>query len=111
VLSSHGELIKKARLEKGYTLRQLAEKIGFSHDYIHGIEKGRQRGSFQILVKLAEALDIPKESLLDQVGLLIKEKDKFYSPSIEDLEFSRLEPKLKRALLDLAPAIKKNFIE
>lgn len=46
------EEFKKIRIEKGYTQKELAQKIGFSEDYISKIERGERPVSDYILEKL-----------------------------------------------------------
>ncbi|MHB8141063.1 MAG: helix-turn-helix domain-containing protein [Vulcanimicrobiaceae bacterium] len=41
--SSYGAKIRKARLKKGWTLQQLAEKTGLSHPFLSRIETGERR--------------------------------------------------------------------
>ena len=66
-----GQIIKQIRIEKGYTLRQLASMSGVYPSEIHKIEQGaRQRPSRQNLQKIAGALDIKEELLLKAAGLL-----------------------------------------
>lgn len=63
-----GEYIKKKRLEKGISLRQLAGKIGISPSYMSDIEKGRRYA--------------PDKEKLEQLQKLLfsneKEIQKFY---------------------------------
>lgn len=57
-------IILVARKKKGLSLVQLSEKTKLSPSYINRLEKGERKVSFDILIKLADALD------LDQIGLL-----------------------------------------
>lgn len=63
-----GELIRTKRKEKHLTQAQLAEKINITRDAIFTYEKGKVKViPFSNRVKLAEALDIPIESLFYDV--------------------------------------------
>ena len=55
------------RKKKGYTQAQLAEKIGISSNYLSLIECGNKGNSYSMetLFKIAEALDINKDSNID----------------------------------------------
>lgn len=56
-----GERISSARVEKGYTLRQLAEVSGVSSQNLTKIEHGKYNVSIDILGKICNALDISIE--------------------------------------------------
>lgn len=51
-------LIRSIREEKGFTLAQLAEKVGKSAPYLSDIERGNRRGSYATLRKIADALEV-----------------------------------------------------
>ena len=42
-ISKFGEVVKKERLNKKLTQKELAEKVGVSHEWICKIEKGKAR--------------------------------------------------------------------
>lgn len=42
-ISKFGEVVKKERLNKKFTQKELAEKVGVSHEWICKIEKGKAR--------------------------------------------------------------------
>jgi transcriptional regulator with XRE-family HTH domain len=56
--------IMKARLSKRLTIEELAELAGVSPATISYLENGKKKARGLTLQKLAEALDIPIESLL-----------------------------------------------
>lgn len=64
---STGERIKAARCAAGLTQKQLADKMGISYVNISQLENGRdKRGPTQeTLKKIAEALEVPLNALLD----------------------------------------------
>ena len=53
-----GRRIQTLRSSAGWTQQELGEKAGVSSKYIGEIERGRQNPSFNILVKLAAALQV-----------------------------------------------------
>lgn len=68
---SAGDYIKRKRLEKGMSQRQLAAVSGVSNSEISRIEAGgRQNPSPAVLGLIAKALDVPYEELLAEAGYL-----------------------------------------
>lgn len=64
-----GEYIRKKRKEKGYTLKQLGEKIDFSDGYISMVETGiKKNPSALFSIKAAKALDIHPSELMFMAG-------------------------------------------
>ena len=59
-----GEEIKKARLKKKLSQRQLARKIGKTGQFISLIEKGENNPSLETLITIAVALDVSIEELI-----------------------------------------------
>lgn len=59
-----GELVRAFRQQRGWTQRQLADRWGFSREYVSLIELGRRQlyGEEQVF-RLAEILDIPLDRL------------------------------------------------
>ena len=56
--------LKVARVKKGLTQKELAELIGVSPSMINRIETGKQIPKVDILLKLAEILEVSVEELL-----------------------------------------------
>lgn len=54
-----GLLIKSIRKEKGYTLKELSQKVGISISFLSDIENGRSNPSVERLVDIALALETP----------------------------------------------------
>ena len=82
-----GERIKKIRLEKGITQKQLAELLNTSQQNLAQYESGKRNPKIETLQKIADALDMPliflvEDDLLDAAilpyedseGKLIDEK-------------------------------------
>lgn len=60
-----GQQIKKYRMEKGFSLSELAENAGVAKSYLSSIERNIQKNpSIQFLEKVSNVLDIPVETLL-----------------------------------------------
>ncbi|KHF38145.1 helix-turn-helix domain-containing protein [Halalkalibacter okhensis] len=61
-----GERVKKYRLEKGYSLSELAEKAGVAKSYLSSIERNIQSNpSIQFLEKISSVLGVTVEHLLN----------------------------------------------
>jgi transcriptional regulator with XRE-family HTH domain len=65
-LSGLGERLKRARLERGLTLRKLAEEAKVSPGTIQKIEAGRLVPSIEIFVKVVKALRLRASQLLGE---------------------------------------------
>lgn len=63
-----GEKIKKLQKMNGYSLRELAGKVGISHTFLSDIENNRSNPSLDRLKDIAEALNV-------NVSFLLGEKD------------------------------------
>jgi transcriptional regulator with XRE-family HTH domain len=62
---SRGQLLRKARLEKGLTQKELGKKVGVSESYISLLERGiRERCPPELLKDIAKALEPEVNSIL-----------------------------------------------
>ena len=59
-----GEKFKKARLEKGISQTELANKIGKDQPSINRFEKGNINPSYLYLLEICEGLEITLEKIL-----------------------------------------------
>lgn len=59
-----GKRIREARIKKGYTQQDLANKAGIGLMYIGEIERGVKMPSLNIFIKIVEALDISADYVL-----------------------------------------------
>lgn len=64
LLAAAGRRIRQARLARGWTLRELAERSGVSPRFLVQIEAGRANLSVRRLADLGSALDLPPATLL-----------------------------------------------
>lgn len=62
-----GDLIKRLRIEKGYSINEFAEKTGFSTVQIKNIESNRNKPRVFNLNKIAEALDCSYDYLFNRL--------------------------------------------
>jgi len=68
VNSRIGAEIRRLRMARGITLRQLAKTIGISHPYLSDVEKGR-RAIRKRLPAIAEALGVGVHHFVDACGV------------------------------------------
>lgn len=58
--------LRKWRLSKGVTLKQLAQKTGYSYSYLAKLEKGLRKGTPNTWISLARELQIPVKDLVQE---------------------------------------------
>ncbi|AKX94641.1 transcriptional regulator [Moorella thermoacetica] len=63
-----GKRIRELREERGYSLQDLAQRAGVSVSYLSEIERGAKRPSLKTLDKVARALNLPREQLIETGG-------------------------------------------
>ncbi|WP_174732842.1 helix-turn-helix domain-containing protein [Mesobacillus harenae] len=64
-----GERIKRLRVQKKYSINELADKAGISKSYLSYIERGIQENpSLQVLSRLARSLNTSVEDLMGTTG-------------------------------------------
>ena len=59
-----GRNVKDARLKAGLSQEQLAERSGFSQQYLSGLERGLRNPTVVTLFELAQALGVQPVDLL-----------------------------------------------
>lgn len=65
-----GKIIKRHRLMKPMTLRELSVLSGFSASYLGRVERGERFPSAKVLQKIARPLGLTEEELLFSAGYL-----------------------------------------
>ncbi|GAA1447177.1 helix-turn-helix domain-containing protein [Leifsonia poae] len=63
-----GSVLRRRRLERGTTLRQLSESSRISVPYLSEVERGRKEASSEILATLCRVLEITERELLARVA-------------------------------------------
>lgn len=53
------EIIKKKRLEKGYTLAYMSKQLGFTASFLSQLERGLKQPSLESLRKISDFLELP----------------------------------------------------
>lgn len=65
---SLGDLIREARVAKGFGLRELARKIGKTPSYLSDIENDRRVPAEEVLQDIARMLDMDFDELMARAG-------------------------------------------
>ncbi|MEW6108327.1 MAG: helix-turn-helix transcriptional regulator [Nitrospirota bacterium] len=106
-----GHIIRNARRASGLSQMQLAEKVGLSYQQIQKYEKGASEITVKRLYQIAEALEIPVNTFLQEKNLAISESSSFYG-SLSDEEETLLRlyreiksSKIKNMILTAVKAI------
>ena len=60
-----GDLIKSIRIQKGFTQKQLAEKMNISQQTVAQYEKAKKVPKLETIKKISAALDVPYSDLLN----------------------------------------------
>jgi len=60
-----GDIVRKLRLQRNMTIRDLADKTNLSYAYISQIENGKRTPTVETLNKLADALGVTVQYLID----------------------------------------------
>ena len=63
-----GQIARRLRVERGWTLRDLSARSGVSVPYLSEIERGRKEPSGAILIQLARVFELPLPDLLSRVA-------------------------------------------
>ena len=59
-----GDNVRRARTAEGLTQEELAERSGFSQQYLSGLEQGKRNPTIVSIYELAQALGVTHESLV-----------------------------------------------
>jgi transcriptional regulator with XRE-family HTH domain len=78
-----GQVIRTQRQLAKLSLRDLAGLTDVSNAYLSQIERGMHEPSVRVLRSIAQALDIPADSLLRDAGLLAENEEPSDSASAE----------------------------
>ena len=68
MLRAERERLSRLRKERGWTQVELAERVGLSQTLISDYERGRLRLNADIVVRLANALEVTADELLQPNG-------------------------------------------
>lgn len=99
--------LRRIRKEKGLTMKQLGEMTDVTESMIQMVETGSRSPSFELLLKLGEALDCSVDELLDKKREPTTGSDGFNSDNFivsdKDMRlltwFRSLSPEKQKAIL------------
>lgn len=85
-----GEVLRETRNEKFMTLRKLSEKSSVALGYISEVERGSKEASSEILVCLAEGLNVDVADLIIMAGWKMKIGNEAFDQNLRlDLELTK----------------------
>ena len=98
-----GEFIRSQRKLARLSLREMAERTRVSNPYLSQIERGLHEPSVRVLRSIADALNIPAETLLAHAGLLDDDDARADAAAVDTEAVLRADPRLtadqKQAIL------------
>lgn len=100
-----GARIKEARVTKGITQEQLAEKTGVNTTYVSDIERGAKFPSLSLFIKIVDELGVSSDYIL--CGEIEAGKNCVYDDITKKLE--KLTPKQRLSVLEIIETLIKNF--
>ena len=63
-----GDVLRRRRIEQGWTLREISAAARVSLGYLSEVERGRKEASSELLAAICEALDLPMSEVLREVS-------------------------------------------
>lgn len=63
-----GDVLRRARVEQGRTLREVSDSARVSLGYLSEVERGRKEASSELLSAICGALDVPLSWVLTEAG-------------------------------------------
>ena len=64
-----GDVLRRARVEQGRTLREVSDSARVSLGYLSEVERGRKEASSELLSAICGALDVPLSRVLSDAGV------------------------------------------
>ncbi|MED3762162.1 helix-turn-helix transcriptional regulator [Peribacillus frigoritolerans] len=97
--STFNKYLKEKRIEKGISIRKLAEITNVSAMYISELERGkRDKPSPEILNRLAKGLDEPHEDFMVAAGYIDPDEYVRRKNEREDIEYSLAEQEQEKPI-------------
>jgi len=72
IAHAFGEALRAARQQTGLSQDELSERCDFDRTYPSLLERGKRRPTFEMLLRLADALGIPPERLVSDTLARLK---------------------------------------
>ena len=67
-----GDVLRRARLSQGRTLREVSDDARVSLGYLSEVERGRKEASSELLGAICGALDVPLSRVLSDAGVTME---------------------------------------
>ena len=78
-----GDVLRRARIEQGRTLREVSDSARVSLGYLSEVERGRKEASSELLSAICGALDVPLSRVLSDAGdEMAREESRARSPVV-----------------------------
>jgi transcriptional regulator with XRE-family HTH domain len=99
-----GQAIQAGRKDAGLTQEGLAERLGSAPEWVSQVERGVGVPSLSMLLRIAEALDVPPSVLMESAGAEA-------GPDLQVLQqrARRLQAPAVRVLVALAAALEQEY--
>ncbi|WCR04377.1 helix-turn-helix domain-containing protein [Paracoccus saliphilus] len=65
-VSDFGKRLRKLRKSRGYSQESFALQVELDRTYVGGIERGERNPGLKVILKIAEALEVPPQDLFDR---------------------------------------------
>src|SRR3954466_10542654 len=106
-----GEYIRLQRQMADLSLRGMADLTKVSNAYLSQIERGLHQPSLRVLQAIAEALNIPPDTLLAEAGVMSGAGDHSPAPRAGTGAATRSDPDLRREEREALLRIYRSFVE
>lgn len=106
-----GKRIQRIRIERGYTLQELGDKINFNYSNLSKIERGVRTASIELIESLAKFFDVPISYFFGEtieVPQELKERDVEWIAFNEEMEKRGLTPDELKKIVDFIDSLNKN---
>jgi transcriptional regulator with XRE-family HTH domain len=70
-----GDVLRRARMEQGRTLREVSDSARVSLGYLSEVERGRKEASSELLASICGALDIPLSRIMLDAGSALARRE------------------------------------
>src|SRR3954447_4994921 len=78
-----GDVLRRARVTQGRTLREVSDAARVSLGYLSEVERGQKEASSELLASICGALDVPLSSVLHTVSRRVAEAEQVAPDSLD----------------------------
>lgn len=103
--NSLGRRFREQRQLKGWTIEELATRVGISTNYMGALERGAKVPKLETFIRIAEVLDVSPDRLLRD---FVAPASHLANQEIETL-LENMTPQQKKAALDILNAYAENL--